>query len=97
MIIELFYGNGYVKYLIGCKVYVNSSVEDREKNHFKAKYFGPHLLTLNCVQTPVGLSFGYRKSLEWIKRMRNVIIYDFRQVHLEPVKNAILLPVKTFD
>ena len=29
--------------------------------------------------------------------MRNMTIYDFRQVHLEPVKKAMLSPVKTFD
>ena len=29
--------------------------------------------------------------------MRNMKIYDFRQVHLEPVKNAMLSLVKTFD
>ena len=45
----------------------------------------------------MGVSFGYRKNLERIRRMRNVTIYDFRQVHLEPVKNAMLSPVKTFD
>ena len=54
-------------------------------------------MSLNCAQTSVGLPFGYRKSLEKIRKMRNVTIYDFRQVHLEPVKNAILSPVKTFD
>ena len=54
-------------------------------------------LSLNCVQTSVGVPFGYRKSLEWIRRMKNVTIYAFRQVHLEPVKNAMLSPVKTFD
>ena len=58
MIIELFYGNEYVKYLIVCKVYVKLSVEAREKNYIQAKNFEPHFLALNCVQTSVGVPFG---------------------------------------
>ena len=50
------------------------SVEARGKNYFKAKKFGPHFLSLNCVQTSVGVSFGYRKSLQRIRGMRNVTI-----------------------
>ena len=73
------------------------SVEAREKTYFKAKKFGPHFLSLNCVQTSAGVPFGYEKSLEKIRRMRNVTIYNFRQVHLEPVKKAMLSQVKTFD
>ena len=49
------------------------------------------------MQNSVGVPFGYKKNLERIRRMRNVTIYDFRQVHLKPVKNAMLSPVKTFD
>ena len=45
----------------------------------------------------MGGPFDYRKNLERIRRMRKVTIYDFRHVHLEPVKNAMLSPVKTFD
>ena len=45
----------------------------------------------------MGAPFGYRKSLERIRRMRNVNIYNFRQLHLEPLKNAMLSPIKTFD
>ena len=49
------------------------------------------------MQTSAGVSFGYRKNLERIRRMRNVTIYDFRQVHLEPLKNAMLSPVSLID
>ena len=73
------------------------SVEAREKSYFKAKNFAPHFLFLNCVQNSVGAPFGFRKSLERIMRMRNVTIYNFRQVHLEPLKNAMLSPVNMFD
>ena len=48
--------------------------------------FGHRFLSLNCVHTSVGVPFDYRKSLERIRRMRNVTIYDFRQVHIQPVK-----------
>ena len=54
-------------------------------------------MSLNSVHTSVRVLFGHRNSLERIRRMRNGTIYDFRQVHLEPVKNAMLSPVKTFD
>ena len=37
----------------------------------------------------MGVPFGYKKHLERIRRMRNATIFDFRQVHLEPVKNAV--------
>ena len=67
------------------------------KINIRQKTFRSHFLILNCVKTSVGVSFGYRRNLEGIRRMRNVTIYDFRQVHLEPVKNAMLSPVKTFD
>ena len=52
---------------------------------------------LICVQISVGVPFGYKKNLERFRRMRSVTIYDFLQLHLEPVKNAMLSPVKTFD
>ena len=67
------------------------------KINLRQKNFEPHFLSFNCVQTSVGVPFGYRKNLERIRRMRNVTTYDFWHVHLEPVKNAMLSPVKTFD
>ena len=75
----------------------NFPLRPERKMNLGQKNFGPLFLSLNCVQTSVGVPFGYRKNLEKIRRMRNVTIYDFRQVHLEPVKNAMLSPVKTFD
>ena len=75
----------------------NFPLRPERKINLRQKNCGPHFLSLNCVQTSVGVPFGYKKNLERIRRMRNVIIYDFRQVHLEPVKNAMLSPVKTFD
>ena len=67
------------------------------KIKFRQKKIGPHFLSLNCVQTTIWAPLCYRKSLEQIRRMRNVSIYSFRHVHLEPLKNAIFSPVKTFD
>ena len=75
----------------------NFPLRPERKINLRQKNFGPHFLSLNCVQISVGVSFGYRKNLEWNRRMRNVTIHDFRQVQLEPVKNAVLSPVKTFD
>ena len=92
-----FFWNEYVKYVIEAKFIWNFPLRTERKINIRQKIFGPHFLILNCVQTSVGVSFGYRKNLERIRRMRNVTIYDFRQVHLEPVKNAMLSPVKTFD
>ena len=93
----IFFGNEYVNYVIDGKVFMKLSVGAREKNYFKAKKAWTPFLSLSCVKTSVGVPFGYRKSLERTRRMRNVTICDFRQVHLEPVKNAILSPVITFD
>ena len=53
--------------------------------------------SLSCVQTSGRVLFGYRKSLEKIRRLRNVTIYYCRQVPLEPVKSAMLSPVMRFD
>ena len=78
-------------------LYETFRLRPERKISFSQKNLGPHFLSLNSVQTSVGVLFGYRKNLERIRRMRNVTFYDFRQVDLEPVKNAILSPVKTFD
>ena len=94
--LNYFCGNEYVKYVINGKFIWNFPLRPERKINFRQKNLGPHFLILNCVQTSVGLPFGYRKNLQRIRRMRNVTIYDFRQVHLEPVKNATLSPVKTF-
>ena len=75
----------------------NFPLRPERKINFRYKKFGPPVLSVNCVQNSVGAAFRHRKSLERIRRMRNVTIYNFRQVHLEPLKNAMLLPVKTFD
>ena len=78
----LFFGNEYFKYVIDSKVDMKLSVEAREKLISSKKNFGHHFLSLNCMHTSVGVPFDYRKSLEKIRRMRNVTIYNFRQVHL---------------
>ena len=95
--LNYFCGNEYVKYVIEAKFIWNFPLRTERKINIRQKIFGPFFLILNCVQTSVGVSFGYRKNLERIRRMRNVTIYDFRQVHFEPVKNAMLSPVKTFN
>ena len=86
-------GNEYFKYVIDGKVYMNLSVKAREKNYFKAKNFAP-FLSLNCVKISVWVPFCYKLSLLRIRRVRNLTIYDFRQVHLESVKNVMLSHVK---
>ena len=58
---------------------------------------GTHFLSLNCVKIFVGVPFCYRLTLERIRRLRYLTIYDFREVHLESVKNVMLSQVKTFD
>ena len=75
----------------------NFPLRPERKINLRQKNFGPHFLSLNCVKISVGVPFGYKKNLERIRRMRNVTIYDFRQVHLEAVKNPMLSPVKTFE
>ena len=72
--LNYFCGNEFFKYVIDSKVHMKFSVEDREKNYFKAKNFGPHFFSLKCLQISVGVAFGYKKSLERIRRMRNVTI-----------------------
>ena len=79
--LNYFCRKGFLKYVIDGKVYMKLSVDAREKNYFKAKKMGPNFLSLNFVSTSVGVPFDYRKSLERIRRMRKVTIYDFRQVH----------------
>ena len=45
----LFCGNEYFKYVIDSKVHMKLSVEDREKNYFKAKKFWtPFFLSKMC-------------------------------------------------
>ena len=68
-----------------------------EKSYFQVKKIWTSFLSLSWVQTSVGVLFGNRKRLERIRTLRNVTFYDFRQVPLEPVKNAMLSPVKRFD
>ena len=75
----------------------NFALRPEGKISFKQKKFGPSFLSLNSKQVSLGEPFRYRKDFERIRRMINVTIYDFRQVHLEPVKNAIFSPVKTFN
>ena len=75
----------------------NFPLRPERKINIKQKKFGIFFLFLICVQTSVGVPFGYNKNLGRIRRRRNVTTYDFRQVHLEPVKNAMLSSVKTFD
>ena len=75
----------------------NFALRPEGKISFKQKKFGPSFLSLNSKQDSLGEPFRYRKDFERIRRMINVTIYDFRQVHLEPVKNAIFSPIKTFN
>ena len=66
-----------------------------ENNYLRAKKFWTPFLSLSCVQAVCKpqweccLAIGRR-----IRRMRSVTVY---KVQLEPVKNAILSPVKKFD
>ena len=83
--------------LSAAKLIWNFPLRPERKISVRQKNFGPHFLSLNCVQTSLGVPFCYRKSLERIRGMRNLAIYDFRQVHLEPLKNAFSSPFKTFD
>ena len=68
-----------------------------EKSYFQVKKIRTSFLSLSWVQTSVGVLFGNRKRLERIRTLRDVTFYNFRQVPLEPVKNAMLSPVKRFD
>ena len=86
-----------VKTFVDGIIYMKLYVRAREKNIFRQINFGPHFLSLNCVQTSVGVPFCYGLSLERIRRLRYLTINDFRQVHLESVKNVMLSQVKTFD
>ena len=70
------------------------SVKAREKNYLKAKN-GPIFFSLNCVQTSLGLPFCNGLSLDCIRRLRNLTIHEFRQLHLESVKNAMLSQVQS--
>ena len=95
--LSYFCGNEYVKYVIDGKVYMKLSVGAERKINLRQKNFGPTFFVFKLSEISVGVPFVYRKNLERIRRMRNVTIYDFRHVHLEPVKNVMLFPVKTFD
>ena len=64
---------------------------------FKDKTILDPFLSLNCVKTSVRVPFCYMLSLERIRRLRYLTIYDFRHVHLESVKNVIISQIKTFD
>ena len=93
----IFVETGMSNTLSTAKFIWNFPLRRERRINSRKKNFRPHFLSLICVQTSVGVPFGYRKNLERIRRIRNVTIYDFRQVHLKPVKNAMLSPVKTFD
>ena len=95
--IWIFYaGMGMSNTLSKAKFLWNFPMSSERKINLRQKHFGP-FLPLNCLKLSVGVLFRVRKSLERIRRMRIVTIYDFRKVELEPVKKAVLSPVKTFD
>ena len=94
--LNFFCGNEYFKCVIHGKVYMKLSVKAWEENYLKAKK-GTLSLSFNCVKPSVGVPFCYRLSWERIRRVISLTIYDFRQVHLESVRNIMLSQVKTFD
>ena len=49
------------------------------------------------MQTSERVPFCYRLSLERIRRVRYLTIYDFHQENIESVKIVMLSQVKTFD
>ena len=60
----------------------NFPIRPERKLNLGQKNFEPYFSFLNCVMASVGVPFCYRMSLEGIGRLRNVIVYDFRQVQL---------------
>ena len=55
-------GNDFVKYVIGGKIYMILSVEDREKNYFKAKKFWTPFFDFKLCANLSGSFVCYRKS-----------------------------------
>ena len=53
--------------LSAAKLIWNFPLRPERKISVRQKNFGPHFLSLNCVQTSLGVPFCYRKSLERIR------------------------------
>ena len=78
-------------------LYETFSLRPKRKIVFRQKKIRTRFLSLNCVQTSMGVLFGYRRSLERIRSFRILNIYYFRQVHLESVKNVMSLRGEQID